>query len=386
MKKMAKKWFLTLVLMIGITVQSWSQLSVLNLQTGTPPADVLRSIGLSASQYTQLVNAAGGGYAGWESGAGGFSMWWAGRSENNRLAVENRLQRERIPSNRFGLYRQESHGAASALRYYEEGEMCLIFEHQDTSLIASLFAGTYQSYDNGTLISFSGNRFATRTPNGYFTGTVTITGRTFTLTEHNSRDNWLTGRWEILELEGEACVKDPDGNWWGGRISDTVTERPQNLSQAHRLFIERVGRMHADIFPQNRFTWNNANEILTFKSRGRDFTGTDWGFIHSPISFYKEMEVYFLLGNIIDAQWRYVYTSADPWFQIGGSPSVQNPLRSIWFNTAVPNNNVTNDWRGGGVINTLVHFESLYTGAKYTFRRGEGSNTTLTVKAVEGNF
>jgi hypothetical protein len=380
---MEKKRFLTLVLIIGITVQSWSQLSVLNLQTGTPPADVLRSIGLSANQYTQLVNAAGGGYAGWRSSAGGFTMWWAGRSESNRLAVENRLQRERIPSNRFTLYRQESHGAASDLRYYEEGELSLSFVHQDTSLIASLLAGTYNGNGYNTIdtISFSGNRFAARTSDGYFTGTVTIIGKTFTLTEHNSRDNWLTGKWEIID-DG-YYLQDPDGSWWEC-ISDTVAERPQNLSQAHRLFIERVGQMHAYIFSQDRFTWNNANELLTFKSRGRDFTGTDWGFIHSPISFYKEMEVYFLLGNIIYAQWRYVYTSADPWFQIGGSPSVQNPLRSIWFSTAVPNNNViADDWRGGGVINTLVHFESLGVGAKYTFRRGEGSNTTLTVKAVE---
>ena len=372
---MKKKWILTFALIVGVMVQGWSQLSVLGLQTGTPPANVLRSIGLSASQYTQLVNAAGGGYAGWESGAGGFSMWWAGRSENNRLAVENRLQREGIPSNRFSLYRQASFGPANSLRYYEEGELCLSFEHQDTSLIASLLAGTYIFYDNAGdryTISFSGNNFTARTPDGVFTGQVAITGSTFTLTEHNSRSNWLTGRWEIY-TDG---VIDPDGDWWG-RISDTV-ERPLNSSEAYGLFIERVGRINAELFPQNRFTWNTAAETLTFWSRERQFTGTNWGLILSPISFYKEMEVWFQGRDIVGAQWRYVYTSADEWFQIG-IPSRQNLIRSNWFNTAVPNNNVAGTGING-VINTLVHFESLQVSSTYTFRRGGGSNTTLTVR------
>jgi hypothetical protein len=372
---MEKKLILTFVLIIGVIGQSWCQLSVLNLQTGTPPANVLRSIGLSASQYTQLVNAAGGGYVGWESSAWGFTMWWAGRSESNHFAVENVLEREGISNNRFTIHRQESFGPASSLRYYEEGELNLSFVHQDTSLVVSLLAGTYQFWDgNRYTISFSGNNFIARTPDGVFMGQIEITGRTFTLAGHNSRESWLTGRWKIYDW----MVMDPDDDWWE-RVSDTI-EQPLNLSQAYGVFIEQVGQMNAGLFPQEKFAWNNATETLSFKSRERAFTGTDWGLINSPISFYKEMEVRFYGREIVNIRWRYVYTSADLWFQVG-SPSNTNHIMSDWFDTAVPNNNVSGTGING-VINTLVHFEMLRVNSRYTFRRGGGSNTTLTVREV----
>jgi hypothetical protein len=373
---MNKKLFLTFILIFCVMVQGWSQLSVLNLQTGTPPTNVLRSIGLSVNQYTQLVNAAGGGYAGWESSAWGFTMWWADRSNSNRLAVENRLERERIPSNRFTMHRQEYFGPASSLRYYEEGELSLSFVHQDATLVASLLAGTYHflSGNNRYTISFSGNNFIARTPSDVLSGQVEITGRTFTLVGHNSRESWLTEKWEIFSW----LIKDPDGDWWE-RISDTF-EPPLNFLQAYGIFIEQVGQMNANLFPQDRFNWNNATETLIFKSRERAFTGTDWGLISSPIAFYKEMEVRFHGREIVSVRWRYVYISADLWFQVG-NPSITNPIMSEWFSTAVSNNSVSGTGINA-VINTLIHFEMLRVNNTYTFRRGGGSNTTLTVREV----
>jgi len=153
-----------------------------------------------------------------------------------------------------------------------------------------------------------------------------------------------------------------------------AAEQRLNLSQARGLFIESVGQMNAGFFPLDRFTWDDVTETLSFRSRARAFTGTGFGLTHSPISFYKEMVVEFDGSLIWGAAWRYVYISADPWFQLGLNVS-------DWFFTAVPGNGVTGTGMGG-VINTLIHFERLQVNNTYTFRRGGGSNTTLTVRQV----
>ena len=153
-----------------------------------------------------------------------------------------------------------------------------------------------------------------------------------------------------------------------------------NFLQAHRLLIERVGQMNASLFPISMFTWNEASQTLTLRSPVRGFTGTGLGITHSPITFSKEMEVRFQGRQIVGAQWRYVYSVADSWFQVG-SPSWANPIMSNWFTTAVSDNGVTGSGING-VINTLIHFQRLQVNDTYTFRRGGGSNATLTLRQV----
>lgn len=148
---------------------------------------------------------------------------------------------------------------------------------------------------------------------------------------------------------------------------------------AYRAFIEKVGRMNAEYFAPYNFRWNNATETLSYGSTVLYFTGTDWGFVHSHITFYKVMELQFRGRNIVGAQWRYVYLSANSWFGVG-NPSQENPVYSNWYTTAVPNNNVSGSGVDG-VINTLIHFDvRLGLGDEYRFIRGNGSITTLTVE------
>ena len=93
------------------------------------------------------------------------------------------------------------------------------------------------------------------------------------------------------------------------------------------------------------------------------------------------MELGFLNGEIVSARWRYVYTHAVEWFQLG-NPTARNPVRSNWSSNALTNNDV----RGTGivgVINTLIHFERLSRNDRYhRFQRGGGAQTTLTVRRV----
>ena len=179
---------------------------------------------------------------------------------------------------------------------------------------------------------------------------------------------------KVLRVETAQIV----GQW--SSIVRDENSWPLDKERARQLFLDRIGQINANLFPENVFTWNHSNETLTFISNTIRFTGTDWGWIDSPIVFYKEMEVRFRGSEILRSQWRYVYVSADPWFQIG-NPSTENPINSNWSDTVISDNNVLGSGTDG-VFNTLLHFQRLGVNNKYTFRRGNGSNTTLTVREV----
>ncbi|MCL1992373.1 MAG: hypothetical protein FWG66_05450 [Spirochaetes bacterium] len=155
-----------------------------------------------------------------------------------------------------------------------------------------------------------------------------------------------------------------------------------NFEQAYSLFIGRVGQMNASFFPTERFFWDNENQILYFFSQTRDFTNTGaLGLVSRPISFFKEMAILFNEDRTIgQTLWNYVYVDAHSWFQIG-NPSPESPVITDWFFDAVPNNNVLGTGIDG-VINTLIHFESLDIGSSYAFIRGRGGNATITVTGI----
>ena len=93
------------------------------------------------------------------------------------------------------------------------------------------------------------------------------------------------------------------------------------------------------------------------------------------------MELGFIDGVIVSARWRYVYTRAAEWFQLG-NPTASNPVRSNWSSNALANNDVPGTGRVG-VVNTLIHFERLSRNDRYhSFQRGGGAHTTLTVRRV----
>ena len=72
-------------------------------------------------------------------------------------------------------------------------------------------SGTY-NYNQLLFITFNGNNFSLRVADaGTFTGRVTVSGNTFTLTNHDFDAEFMTGRWTIIDSD---TIRDSDGDLW----------------------------------------------------------------------------------------------------------------------------------------------------------------------------